>query len=489
EHAAAYGADPADLGRVADFAAEYGLTVVRSSVPECSVTLSGTAANFNRAFAVDLKMYEHPEGSYRGRTGDIHVPAELDGIITGVFGLDNRPFARPHFSIGPIQPPAGGARPAVAVAVPNGYTPLQVAQLYNFPPTLTGQGQTIGIIELGGGFREAELRSYFGKLGVSPPVVSVADLPNGGANNPGTDPLDPANPDIEVMLDLEVAGAIASGAHIVVYFATDASDRGFLDVISQTVHDAVNNVDVISISWGGPEVTATSQFQQSFNEVLQSAAQLGITVCVAAGDSGSADYPADDPSRPWDGQAHVDFPASSPFALSCGGTRILAAAAGTLEEEVWHPAPNVGTGGGVSRFFALPAYQENAGVPHSVNPAGGSGRGVPDVAGNAAQESGYVVLCDGLNFPDPTHEPPLPPIGGTSAVAPLWAALIALINSGLGSRVGLMQPALYRLTPAEGAFHDIVTGNNGDYRAGPGWDPCTGLGTPDGQQLLTALHQ
>jgi kumamolisin len=255
------------------------------------------------------------------------------------------------------------------------------------------------------------------------------------------------------------------------------------------VHDAVNNVDVISISWGGPEATATSQFQTSFNEVLQAAAQLGITVCVAAGDSGSADYPLDDPSRPWDGRAHVDFPASSPFALSCGGTRILAAGGGSLEEEVWHPAPNVGTGGGVSRDFALPAYQHNAGVPHSVNPAGGAGRGVPDVAGNAAQESGYVVLCDGLTFPDPTHEPPLPPIGGTSAVAPLWAALIAVINSGLGAKVGLVQPALYRLAPGTGAFHDIVTGNNGDYQSGPGWDPCTGLGTPDGQQLLTALRQ
>ncbi len=488
EHAAAYGADPADLRKVADFAAQYDLTVVRSSVPECSVTLSGAAANFNRAFQVDLKMYEHPGGTYRGRTGEIHIPAALEGIVTGVFGLDNRPFASPHVYVGPTALPADDNRSALAVASVTGYTPLQIARFYNFPTTVTGQGQTIGIIELGGGFHAAELQTYFANLGIQPPTVTVADLPNGGTNNPGTDPLDPANPDIEVMLDIEVVGAIASGARIVVYFAKDATDRGFLDVLSQTVHDESNTVDVISISWGGPEATATSQFQNGFNDVLQTAAQLGITVCVASGDSASADYPQDDPSRPWDGKAHVDFPASSPFALSCGGTRILAASSGVLQEEVWHPAPNVGAGGGVSRFFALPSYQENAGVPSAVNPPGRVGRGVPDVAGNAAQESGYIVLCDGLTFPDPTHQPPLPPIGGTSAVAPLWAALIALINQETGTKAGLIQPALYSLAPTPGAFQDIVTGNNGDYLAGPGWDPCTGLGTPNGQQLSAALR-
>jgi kumamolisin len=488
EQAAAYGADPADLQKVADFAAGFGLTVVRTSGPECSVTLSGTAAAFNRAFQVDLKMYEHPSGTYRGRSGDIHIPAELEGIVTGVFGLDNRSFARPHVCIGPVGKAAEDRLSAVAVASVTGYTPLQIAQFYNFPTTVTGQGQTIGIIELGGGFRDAELQIYFANLGIQPPTVTVANLPNGGTNNPGTDALDPANPDIEVMLDIEVAGSIARGARIVVYFAKDASDAGFLDILSQTVHDENNAVDVISISWGGPEITATSQFQTNFNDVLQTAAQLGITVCVAAGDSGSADYPLDDPSRPWDGEAHVDFPASSPFALACGGTHILSAGPGTLQEEVWHPAPNVGTGGGVSRSFALPSYQAKAGVPAAVNPAGQVGRGVPDVAGNAAQESGYIVLCDGLNFPDPTHNPPLPPIGGTSAVAPLWAALIALINQDTGTKAGLIQPLLYGLTPAQGAFHDITVGNNGDYQAGPGWDPCTGLGTPNGQQLSAALR-
>lgn len=486
EHDARFGADPADLQKVADFAAAHGLTVVRSSVPERSVTLRGTAPAFNRAFQVELKMYEHPGGRYRGRTGAIHIPAELDGIVTGVFGLDNRPFARPRFHLGPIAEPAA-VGPAVATAVPEGFTPLQIAQFYNFPTDVSGKGQTIGIIELGGGFRTEELQTYFTNLGITPPVVSVANLPNGGTNNPGTDPLDPANPDIEVMLDIEVAGAVAPGAHIVVYFAPDATDSSFLDVLSQAVNDAVNDPDVISISWGGPETTATSQFQTNFDQVLQAASHLGITVCVAAGDSGSADFPLNDPQRPWDGHAHVDFPAASPFALACGGTRILSAGNGALDEEVWHPAPNVGTGGGVSRVFGLPSYQAQANVPNSVNPPGGPGRGVPDVAGDAAQESGYVVLCDGLNFPDPNHVPPLPPIGGTSAVAPLWAGLIALINEKLGTRSGLIQPALYGLAPALGAFHDIVKGNNGDYRAGPGWDACTGLGTPDGQKLLNLL--
>jgi len=252
-----------------------------------------------------------------------------------------------------------------------------------------------------------------------------------------------------------------------------------------TFHDPAHDLSIISISWGGPEGNATDQFQKRFHQVLETARHLGVTVCVAAGDDGSADFPFHDPRRPWDGHAHVDYPASDPLTLACGGT-LLRVIGASISESVWHPRMNVGTGGGISRVFPLPDYQANTRVPKAVNPAGPVKRGVPDVAGNAAQESGYHVLCDGQFFPDPASG--IPPVGGTSAVAPLWAGLVALLNQGLGRRLGFINPQLYALSPGTGAFQDIANGNNGDYQAGAGWDACTGLGTPNGQKLLAALR-
>jgi kumamolisin len=292
---------------------------------------------------------------------------------------------------------------------------------------------------------------------------------------------------VEVMLDIEVAGAIAPGAKFVVYFAPDATDQSFLNVMSAILNDTVNKADIVSISWGGPEDAATDQFRNEFDQLLQSAAHLGVTVCVAAGDNGSADFAADDPN--WDGKAHVDFPASDPFVLACGGTQLTASGGAISKEVVWHDAANDGTGGGVSRVFATPSYQQNAGVPPAADPVGPVMRGVPDVAGDAAPGSGYRIVCDGTNFPDPAQG--LPPVGGTSAVAPLWAGLTARLNQGLRQQgvnkpVGFLNPLLYA-APAKATFRDITQGNNGDYKAGGGWDACTGLGTPDGQKLLAAL--
>jgi kumamolisin len=493
EHANKHGADPADIAKVEAFATENGLRVMNTNAAQRTVTLSGTASAYSRAFGVELKMYKSGDVAYRGREGDILIPENLQGIITSVTGLDNRPFAKPHYRIGRGSAHAAGAtgssaspaakKSSPAASVPTGFTPLQLASLYNFPSNLDGTGQTIAILELGGGFHAQELTTYFQNLGIAkPPSVTAATYTNGGTNNPGTNALDPNNPDVEVMLDIEVSGAIAPGAKIVVYFAPDASDQSFLGVMNAIISDTVNKPGIVSISWGGPEDTATSQFQNEFDQLLQSAAHLGITVCVAAGDNGSADFAADDPN--WDKKAHVDFPASDPFVLACGGTQLTASSTAITKEIVWDDGKNDGTGGGVSRVFALPGYQQNAGVPKAADPAGSVMRGVPDVAGDAAPASGYRILCDGTSFPDPSQG--LPPVGGTSAVAPLWAGLIARINQGLGKPAGFVNPLLYA-APANATFHDITQGTNGDYKAAPGWDPCTGLGTPNGQSLLQAL--
>jgi kumamolisin len=488
EHAERHGADPGDIAKVETFARENGLRVTDTNAAQRTVTLSGTAPAYSKAFGVNLKMYKSGDVAYRGREGDILIPENLQGIVTSVTGLDNRPFAKPHYRIrrGTARAAGVGAtadRSTASASVPTGFTPPQLAALYNFPKNLDGTGQTIAILELGGGFHPAELTTYFQNLGIdTPPSVTAATYTNGGTNSPGTNALDPNNPDVEVMLDIEVSGSIAPGAKIVVYFAPDTTDQSFLGVMNAILTDTVNKPNIVSISWGGPEDEATAQFRNEFDRLLQSAASLGVTVCVAAGDNGSADFAADDPN--WDKKAHVDFPASDPFVLACGGTQVTAPGTAITKEVVWDDGKNDGTGGGVSRFFALPSYQQKAGVPPAADPTGPVMRGVPDVAGDAAPASGYRIICDGTSFPDPSQG--IPPVGGTSAVAPLWAGLLARINQGLGKPVGFINPLLYA-APEDATFRDITQGNNGDYKAGKGWDACTGLGTPNGQSLLQTL--
>jgi kumamolisin len=343
---------------------------------------------------------------------------------------------------------------------------------------------------LGGGYRPSDLEAYFGGLGLPVPTVIPVSVDN-ATNSPST----PDSVDGEVALDIQVVGACAPGAKIVVYFSTnDRASDGFLDALTKAVHDDESKPTIISISWGGAEDPNAKGFQQQFDQVLQEAAMLGITVCVASGDDGAADIPP----RLWeDGKAHVSFPASSPFALACGGTRLIASGANIGSESVWnqHSAEidaNTGpdgsfgaTGGGVSATFPIPAYQKKANVPTSLNPAGFRGRGVPDVAGDADPASGYNIQVDGQQLP----------IGGTSAVAPLWAALIARINQKLGGNVGFVNPQLYALA-ANSGFNDITVGDNKcsykthqnvGYSATDGWDACTGLGTPRGSALASLL--
>lgn len=285
---------------------------------------------------------------------------------------------------------------------------------------------------------------------------------DGGHNGPASDA------DGEVMLDIEVAGGVAPKSEIVVYFAPN-TDQGFLDAILKAVHDKRHNPSVISISWGGPESQWTEQALQAFDQAFQDAATLGITVCCASGDNGSTDGVSD-------GLQHVDFPASSPFALACGGTRLQGSGSSISSETVWNDGPNSAGGGGVSDFFPLPSWQSTAGVPVSKNTGHHQGRGVPDVAGNADPETGYEVIVDGQDQV----------IGGTSAVAPLWAGLIARLNQKLGAPVGYLNPLLYtQLAPS--SLNDITQGDIGAYKAAKGWDACTGWGSPNGGKILSSI--
>jgi kumamolisin len=388
------------------------------------------------------------------------LPAELQGYVVAVLGLDNRPQAKPHFRVygeAATAETAGDKGFARAHAAPSGFTPVQVGQLYQFPQGVTASKQTIGIIELGGGFREADITAYFKSLGQKPPKVIAVPV-EGGTNSPG----DPNGADGEVMLDIEVAGAVAQGARIVVYFAPN-TDQGFVDAIAQAVHDTKYKPSVISISWGSPEVNWTAQAMTALDAACQSAAALGVTITVASGDNGSSDGVSD-------GKNHVDFPASSPHVLACGGTRLAGSGSTISSEVVWNDQPQGGaTGGGFSTVFPQPSWQANLSGPSD-------GRGVPDVAGDASPETGYKILVDGKAMV----------IGGTSAVAPLWAGLIAVANQQNGQPAGFLQLALYA-AKSKGAFHDTISGNNGSFSAAAGWDACTGLGSPIAPNVISAI--
>jgi kumamolisin len=265
------------------------------------------------------------------------------------------------------------------------------------------------------------------------------------------------------MPELEVLGAVAPGVRIAVYFAPNTA-QGFVEALITAIHDTEHRPSVIS--WGAAEIRWTGQAMAAFDELCLDAAQLGITVCASSGDGGSA-------NGVHDGVPHVNFPASCPRVLGCGGTRMHVQGGARHSEVVWNDGSGA-SGGGVSHVFPVPEWQSGEGIP-------GDGRGVPDVAGHADPTAGYLLLR--------IHDRDVV-AAGTSAVAPLWAGLLARLNEHLPAPAGFVTALLYG-SPARGTFHSVTDGTNdtsglGVYEAGSGWDPCTGLGTL-GVSLLAAL--
>ena len=438
-------AQAANIAAVTAFAAQAGLDVVDVDAAQRRIQLRGPASALEAAFETELHRYERDGAIYRGRDGDLSVPTEVADAILAVLGLDTTPVATPKF-----MPHRGATQP-------RGFLPTEVAALYGIDGW-NAAGQCIGIIELGGGYTAADNQAAFSAM-----KLPVPDIVAIGVGNASNDPGDTSGANGEVALDIQVAGGVAPGAKLAVYFAPNTS-QGFADAISQAVHDDTNKPSVISISWGGPESGWTGQAVAAMSAAFRDAATLGVTVTAASGDSLATDGATD-------GKAHVDYPASDPLVLGCGGTHLTASANKRHGETVWK-SNGGGTGGGVSALFAKPNYQADANVPTAATAEGG--RGVPDVAGDADPDSGYRIVTAGQSGL----------IGGTSAVAPLWAGIVAGINARRTTPVGQMQPTLYR-TPA--ACHDIITGDNRSgavgYNAARGWDPCTGLGSPNGPKL------
>ena len=500
EFAARHGAAREDLNAIAGFARGHGLTVVEASVAGRTVVLSGTVEQVaSRAFAVELGRYESPQGTYRGHDGFIHLPEEIVDIAVAVFGLDNRRAGR-HNSAG--DPP--GTTTLIL-------GPPQVAQLYNFPappPSITAQ--TIGVMEFRGGWNPADLNDTLSDWPGAGTFVTPVDVPVTGSNSPGADP----DADGEVALDICVASAVARGAKIRVYWGsneTSASDwHAVLQAIiteSDSLRPSVltnslflsDGDDTSALAFSGISPSQVTQISGQF----QALAALGVTVLTACGDDGAR-------SLTTDSLRHVQYPGSDPWVTSCGGTTISTS---PPAEWVWNdisPADGTtpqATGGGVSAFFtgSLPSWQQAVNVPRSLNDGTTIGRGVPDVAGNASLNSGYTLTVDSS---------PAGPLCGTSAVAPLYAGLMAIINATLGEPVGFLNPTLYAFrdtvcrdindqafpgSPQDNGvpafdFTNPASGTEthypavGGYPSGPGWDACTGLGVIDGGALLGALQ-
>jgi kumamolisin len=314
-------------------------------------------------------------------------------------------------------------------------------------PRGTGAG-VIAIVELGGGWVQSDMDQFFSRIGQ--PVPQITDISVDGRTENTPDP-NPDGPDGEVALDIQVAGAayfVATGqpATIRVYWAQD---------IAAAVRAATaDGCDVCSISWGADEAIWGPQAGQDMEQAAQDATAAGMVVLAASGDNDSSDG---GPTP-----ANADLPASAPHVIGCGGTTFTGDT-----ETVWNNDPGnpsgEGTGGGYSTLFKpLPDWQ--VGAPN------GPGRMVPDVAANADPNTGYNIVLHGAQVT----------VGGTSAVAPLYAGLFA----SFGTKLGFVTPELYL---NQVCFNDITTGDNGAYRAGVGPDPCTGLGSPIGTRLAKLL--
>jgi kumamolisin len=493
-----HGASKEDLDKVEAFAQQHDLFVVHRSAAARTIQLRGKLSDLRAAYHADVGMYHHSTGTYRGRQGEIAVPQELQSIITGVFGFDTRPKHRAAASgrrspqsrrkasgpSGANHKAASGKDGGRAVAASgsggqNGVASTEFASRYNFPTQfngtkLDGTGQTIAIIELGGGYRTSDLKVFFNEIGVPMPAVASISV-DSAADQPTT----PDSADGEVMLDIEVAGAVAPNAKFAIYFAPNNGDKGFIDAISAAVHDTERKPNVISISWGGPEDPTDQMSNNEYHDLFAAAGALGITVCIATGDHGTADLDA----AHWDHKIHVDHPACDDLVLACGGTQIE-----NGSDVVWNDHtpfdPNIAggggwaSGGGISAAFGVPSYQTAANKVVSIDD-GKPGRGIPDIAMSA---TGYFTRVDNQERAS----------SGTSAVAPLMAALVALLNEAKQKNVGFLNPFLYS-NVAKGVVHEVTSGTNAitnsvkGYDAGPGWDPCSGLGTPDGTAMLTNL--
>jgi kumamolisin len=452
---------------VARWASNAGVQVTGEDAVTRRLTVSGEADRLAGLFGVRLERFaleaRGNEREYRGFTGPVWLPAALAGVVTGVFGLDDRPIARMH-----LRTLAQGRMPAIA------YDPPHLAEIYRYPRLPNdGEGMELvaGMIELGGVTHPLDVALGFSRLGLEPPVIENVWLD-------GVAPLpDPEGADVEVALDYQVLGAMVMAMApkarltIVVYNAPN-SERGFIDAVATAAGDQRRRPAAVSISWGAPEDHWSVQGMRAMDSAFAIGSRRGVTYSAAAGDAGST-------NNETDRRQHAEFPASSPHVWACGGTTLIASDDRIVSESVWNELDSGAgaAGSGVSRVFATPAYQSGAGLRPRSADDGLPGRGLPDGSGNADPLTGWNIVA--------LRE--LRTTGGTSAVAPMYTALWTLLAGLRGEPLGAPHPMLY--AAGGHGFNDVQAGNTGGpYVATKGWDLASGWGSPRGVDIAREMN-
>lgn len=446
-----FSADAEAMKRVAKFAKDNGLKIVESETDSGKVVLKGSVGKFNEAFKTQLDDFKGPLGPTRERQGAISVPMEMAGDIQGVFGLEQHPQAQSNV----IRLPDQGFHPHAAT----GYMPNDVAKAYDFPDDSRGAKQSVAIVEFGGGLDLKDNATYYKDHGLKVPDITLVGV-DGAASKVG------ATADDEVALDSQVIGTVAPDAKQMIIFAPN-SDQGFVDAITRAtfVKDGEIQNSAISISWGAPESMWSAQAIDNLHLAFKKAALKGISVFAATGDKGA---------KNGTDKFTADYPAGDPFVTATGGTELHLDGTGAVNSEtVWNNG-----GGGISEINKVPDFQKELTLPANANGNNVIGRGVPDISGNAAPITGYRIRVHGFEST----------MGGTSAVAPLYAALVMRMNGALGQPVGFLNPFIYK-NGNSGIFRDMVGGNNGGYDATTGWDAASGWGTIDGKKMLEAMRK
>jgi Pro-kumamolisin, activation domain len=476
EYAKIYGSLQSELDKVVKFVERHGMTVLDSHTGRRMVKAQGTAKQIHAAFGVKLSKYESPLPQSRKKSSDrkthihhgfdgpVHIPRDLSDIVIAVIGLDNRSLGAPAIPSGDPPFTDGLLAPTIAgyYNFPNAHAADQVIALIEFEPT--------------GYLKSDYTKRYFPSM---PPGYDTIPSIHGvslmaGATNEGAATISSD----EVCVDISVAGTIAQGATINVYFGISV-ETGWVDFLTRILVPGTEaQPTVVSISWiivddgsiGSPTVPGTLAYIMT--NLFQHIAYQGINVFNGSGDWGASDAVAGIPAP------HVGYPTSDPWVTSCGGT-VLGNPHGSptkFDEWVWNP-----TGGGSSSIFPIPPYQTAAGITQIEDSNGKTytNRFVPDIAGMNIM-TGFFL--DGS---------PMGPVGGTSLVGPLYAGLTAVVRSALGIRIGPLNPILYALR--DDIFHDITVGNNDPgngsayFSANTGYDACTGWGSIHGTKFLNAV--
>jgi len=476
-----------DLDAVLAFLRDAGLHVDGVSGARTAVQASGPAEAVARAFDAPIGRFAAPAALGAGRRRvygierDPTIPASLAAVIRGVAGLNDMPAARrfpPLLAPARSRVPRRG--PAAARGPGGGFTPEEIGAAYGVTGGAAsgGRGERVAILEFGGGFSSADFSVFCATYGL--PAADVTEVSVSGARNDYRGRT--ADADIEVALDTDWVRATAPEADLDLWWAPNV-DTGWVDFLTAVLDaPAARRPSVVSISWGMPEDGfSTSRRYDQTRQLFQACALLGITFVCASGDAGAAD---ELPEDAWyDGQRHVDFPSVVPEVTSVGGTKLVPSGA-AFSETAWNDGPGRGaSGGGFSRHITVPPWQKDAVAGRK----GVTGRGIPDVAAVASPDPGLSIHVRGS----------WTAAGGTSVAAPIWAGFIARLNAARVAaemaRLGAANAALYgagRAAPA--SFRDVVRGDNGyagvaGFPAAKGWDPVTGLGTPDVGRLVKAL--